>query len=253
MAREFNGVNTNYLSIGDVSTIDFNTVGGIPSFTIACWFRPGTVDGTERPLMSKANFVISQVQWLFAFSSANGLIWQVGDAGGVEGASTGTADLLAGRWYAGVGTRDAQHGINRCWFGVGGGNKVYRNVTTITRGVNNTGQSYRIGVRNDGNGGSVNGRIAHASIWRCALTDDDCVRFLQGENPFRIRREEMAWYSALPDTYGTAIDERGGFNGSMNGTVPPLPGPWLPDNGESILTPGFPFTGALFPSRVTMV
>jgi hypothetical protein len=64
-----------------------------------------------------------------------------------------------------------------------------------------------------------NGLLAHAALWRTALTDADYAALASGVSPLAIRRESLAAYFPLQDSQGIH-DVVGGVQGTITGSVP---------------------------------
>jgi hypothetical protein len=75
-----------------------------------------------------------------------------------------------------------------------------------------------------------NGFIAHAALWRTALTDADYAALAAGVSPLAIRRESLVSYFPLQDSQGIH-DVVGGVRGTITGSVP------IDEDPRSLWTP----------------
>jgi hypothetical protein len=216
VARDFQTGGTDYLVLGsDVLPLDITGT----AVSVFCWFQADSVDANDRVLVSKSQYVASQVQ--YNIGQQNGAFWfEIGDSGGTSIVSSPAGGVRAGVWHAGVGVLDGTQMIACCDGKIGLG--------TTAKAIQNLGHPVGIGVRTSAGGPEHDGRIAHVAIWGCSLKRDEMHRLtVLGESPRSVRPEMLRGYWPL-EQYPTERDQGLAGVATMGGTVPPRPGPWLP-------------------------
>ena len=199
MARVFDGSNANRLAVGDVAAVDITT----QYLSVFCWFRPSTVDANERALIAKARYDGTSVQYVLSFTSGGGINFQIGDGSGFDQAGGGT--IIQDQWNGAVGVK--RGGAIESWVGNFRAGRVFRNAASSSRTPSNYTYEFRLGVRDDGGGGSFSGYMAHAAIWSAALTEEEIVSLLKGANPLMVQPGALNGYWPLDD-YGSSGEAR---------------------------------------------
>jgi hypothetical protein len=156
-AADFNGVNANYLSIGDNTALSMGDI----DFVIACHVYLNSVSGTQI-FMNKGSSVGSagnEFQLYFSttlrFSVGNGTTGTVVNSGVVPIAST---------WYSLIAWHDATADV----IGIAVNNAT---AVTVAHSVGSYNSTFEmaLGRWSNGGGGSMNGRIDLAAIWKNRL------------------------------------------------------------------------------------
>lgn len=213
MARDI-AASSNVLFSTDVAAVDITG----RFITVFCWINPDSTSG-DVGLMTKANYSSGDVQYVMGFAPT--VFFQIGDSGGFDQASAGGSFALpTGIWTSVAGVMNGNDLL--VWRNPG--NAV--GLATTARTIQNTGQNFGLGVRNDGGGGQYDGKMAHAAIWDAALTRDEVMRLHQGWLPPQIRPGNLRAYWPLDGYASSGVARDAWKNGaplSMNGTVTVLP------------------------------
>lgn len=184
-------------------------------------------------------------QYLFRANSSRVGMWMLDAADAGHEAFSPSGSLRTGVWQAATGRSWGPIGSNamHAWCdGISGA------PSSLPSSNPNNAQLVRIG--RDGAGTQqLDGRVAHATVWNAALTDNEVLMLAQGYHPLTIRPGNLAGYWPL-DGYGasgTAKEEIRNTLLTPTGTVTTVPGPWLPHRApqihlQNLTPPGF--TGA---------
>lgn len=219
MARSFPGTNGNFFSVGDVAPMDITGV----HLTIAAWVRK-SADGGNQWVISKENTTAAQTAWRLTCTTVVESI--IADGAGfdqVAGANT----IPVGQWHhiavvkEGTGAAAMRAYLDGRLDGV----------ATSNRSIQNNALSAVIGNRSS-NDTPMNGHLAHIAIWAASLTADELLALARGASPLSIQPRRLNGYWPLEEYPSSpaagALDlTQYRSNGTITGSLPYVPGPWL--------------------------
>ncbi len=185
MARTFNG-------ISDKIEIDGFAAITTDPCTLACWFKPATLNTTDT-LISIGNPAASGF-WRIHSNAADQLLCQKqNDVGSESGTATVVAALLAiGTWHHCAGV--FENIASRTAY-LDGANPV-NNATFVTDSVA-TRTSIGVQAGNLGAPTFCDGTIAEVGIWNIALTASEIRALAKGFSPKVIRPRHLVFYAPL--------------------------------------------------------
>jgi len=205
MSRDIQANPANYLSAGDVPSVDLTG----NAQTLAAWVRPDTTSGFTLAL-AKDNGAFGGCQYILGINGNVGY-FQIGYASNQIGLQ-GSIGISAGVWTHILGIQ------------FGGGLYIFTNGVangSVSAGFlpQNTASPFLIGKRD--NGSSFDGLIADAAIWDINLTQEELNALAKGVSPAMIRRPNLKGYWPLLGlNLATEADLCGAANAAQVGTVP---------------------------------
>ena len=206
MARDFDGPSD------DMATVEVAPVTAAP-ITMCCWFRPPTATISASLMFLGDKDVTSHYFAVRAQGATAGdPVAAFTAAGGFANASTSTG-FSANVWNHAAGVFAASND-RRAY--LNGGGKGTNTTNRTPSGVDRV----RIGRLGDSTpSADYTGRIAEATIWNVALTDDEVLALAGGVSCFRIRGGNIVGYWPLFGASPETDFSGNGNNLTLSGTT----------------------------------
>ncbi|MCA9366681.1 LamG domain-containing protein [Candidatus Kaiserbacteria bacterium] len=187
--------------------IDFGAIRPTSAFTIAAWFKQGTLSSTYRPIAGELNTTGPTGYGIFSYSNGRGYFY----VRGTSGSATINASLASynSDWIFIVGTYDSSLATERV--------KLFFNGVKVTTSngpsgdVTYSGQPNSFYIGREGASASFhysNNKISETLLWNCALSQEKVQR-LYGLGIGGLLKRRSFFSASSPPTESTGVVQQG--------------------------------------------
>lgn len=209
MSRSFPGTNSNYLSVGDVASIDITGT----ELTISAWLKV-TASAVSRFICSKETESSANGQYaLYVGATTEKLQFRISDNVPNADAVASANIVPAGVWCHVCGRKTS--GLLGVFI-----NGILDAQVASAKSIANSANSFILGNRQANNTPYL-GLMAEVAVWNAALSDAEVAALAKGMSPYHFRRNNLRHYSSLLGVATPEADQSGYVaNLALTGSVP---------------------------------
>lgn len=188
MSRTFPGTSGNYLAGGDPTGTLMDI--GPPTITVACWFNPTSIPGSNRRIVSRWNGTNG---WIITLASTGKILVTIDPVSTGADTATSATTVSVGTWYHLVLWKNG-NGANALKCYINGSEDV--SITSNGPLADTSNIAFYIGGRAT-NTELCPGTVAEVGVWNAALSVNEIAALAKGAPPWMFRPTNLAGYFPL--------------------------------------------------------